>query len=154
MRGNSEIMDSVRKRTGDFIKREGRRPRILVAGASQGYHDRGIMVFATAYADMGFDVDISPVGHTPDKVAKMAVENDVHIVGVSSLTAEYKTLVFQLMEALKKQGGKEMLVVVIGKIPPADYDLLYEAGVIGTFGTGVSIKDDANHVLNILEKGK
>ena len=152
--GGSEIFASVRKRTDNFLEKEGRRPRILVTKMGQDGHDRGIKVIATAYADLGFDVDISPMFQTPEEAAKMAVENDVHVVGASSLAAGHKTLIPQLIENLKKEGGDDIQVVVGGVIPPADYEFLYDAGVVGVFGPGTVITDSANKVLNALEQGK
>jgi methylmalonyl-CoA mutase len=152
--GDSEIIKAVRKRTDQFLKKEGRRPRILVTKMGQDGHDRGIKVIATGFADLGFDVDIGPMFQTPEEAARMAVENDVHVVGVSSLTAGHKTLVPQLIQALKQQGGGEILVVVGGIIPPKDYDFLYDAGVVGIFGPGTPITESTNQVLNALEQGK
>jgi methylmalonyl-CoA mutase len=151
--GDSEIFASVRKRTDNFLEKEGRRPRILVTKMGQDGHDRGIKVIATAFADLGFDVDISPMFQTPEEAAKMAVENDVHVVGASSLAAGHKTLIPQLIENLKKEGGDDIKVVVGGVIPPADYKFLYNAGVVGIFGPGTVITDSANTVLNALEQG-
>ena len=151
--GDSEIFASVRKRTDVFLEKEGRRPRILVTKMGQDGHDRGIKVIATAFADFGFDVDISPMFQTPEEAAKMAVENDVHVVGASSLAAGHKTLIPQLIENLKKEGGDDIKVVVGGVIPPADYKFLYDAGVVGVFGPGTVITDSANKVLNALEQG-
>ncbi len=151
--GDSEVFASVRKRTDNFFDQEGRRPRILVTKMGQDGHDRGIKVIATAFADLGFDVDISPMFQTPEEAAKMAVENDVHVVGASSLAAGHRTLVPQLIENLKKEGGDDILVVVGGVIPPADYKFLYDAGVVGVFGPGTIITDSANKVLNALEQG-
>jgi methylmalonyl-CoA mutase len=150
--GDSEVFESLKKRIADFAAREGRRPRILVTKMGQDGHDRGIKVVATAYADLGFDVDISPMFQTPEEAARMAVENDVHIVGASSLAAGHKTLVPALIAALKKEGGQDILVVAGGVIPPKDYDALYQAGVVGIFGPGTAITDSANQVLNALEK--
>ena len=154
--GNTELIDSVRKRTDAFLEKEGRRPRILVTKMGQDGHDRGMKVIATAYADLGFDVDISPMFQTPEEAARMAVENDVHIVGVSTLTAGHKALIPQLMEALKAEGGDDILVVVGGVIPPGDYDFLYDAGVAvaGIFGPGTPIIDSAHRVLDALEQKK
>ena len=118
----------------------------------QDGHDRGIKVVATASADLGFDVDISPMFQTPAEAARMAVENDVHVVGVSSLTAGHKILVPQLIEALKKEGGDDIFVVVGGVIPPGDYEFLYEKGVVKIFGPGTVVPDAANQVLNVLEQ--
>ncbi|MDF1593280.1 MAG: methylmalonyl-CoA mutase [Desulfobacterales bacterium] len=150
--GDSEIIASLRKRTDNFHNRHGRRPRILVTKMGQDGHDRGIKVIATAYADMGFDVDISPMFQTPAEVARMAVENDVHIVGVSTLAAGHKVLVPRLLEALKKEGGGDILVVVGGIVPLADYEFLCAQGVAGIFGPGTVVTDSANQVLNALEK--
>ena len=152
--GDSEIFAAVRKRTDDFLAKEGRRPRILVTKMGQDGHDRGIKVIATAFADLGFDVDISPMFQTPEEAAKMAVENDVHIVGASSLAAGHKTLVPQLIENLKKEGGEDILVVVGGVIPPGDYAFLYEKGAVGVFGPGTVVTDAANQILNALESRK
>ena len=152
--GENEIIESLRKRTGQFQNKEGRRPRILVTKMGQDGHDRGIKVIATGFADLGFDVDISPMFQTPEEAARMAVENDVHVVGVSSLAAGHKTLVPQLVEALKQESGDDILVVVGGIIPPADYDFLYAAGAVGIFGPGTPVTESANQVLNALEKAK
>ncbi|MBW2250692.1 MAG: methylmalonyl-CoA mutase [Deltaproteobacteria bacterium] len=151
--GDSEIFASVRKRTDNFLEKEGRRPRILVTKMGQDGHDRGIKVIATAFADLGFDVDISPMFQTPEEAGKMAVENDVHVVGASSLAAGHKTLIPQLIKNLKKEGGDDIQVVVGGVIPPADYEFLYDAGVVGIFGPGTVITDSANKILNSLEQG-
>jgi methylmalonyl-CoA mutase len=149
--GDSEIIESIRKRAGGFNKKEGRRPRILVTKMGQDGHDRGIKVIATAFADLGFDVDISPMFQTPEEAARMAVENDVHLVGASSLAAGHNTLVPALIAALKKEGGGDILVVVGGIIPPSDYEFLYRAGVVGIFGPGTPVTESANQVLNALE---
>ena len=149
---NSDVIDAIRKRTDGFMEKEGRRPRILLTKMGQDGHDRGIKVVATAFADLGFDVDISPMFQTPEEAAKMAVENDVHLVGASSLAAGHKALVPQLIAALKEAGGQDIKVIVGGVIPPGDYDFLYKAGAVGVFGPGTSITDSANKVLNALEK--
>jgi methylmalonyl-CoA mutase len=118
----------------------------------QDGHDRGVKVVATAFADLGFDVDISPMFQTPEEAAKMAVENDVHLVGASSLAAGHKTLVPQLSKALKAAGGDDIKIIVGGVIPPGDYDFLYQAGAVCVFGPGTPlITDSANQVLNALE---
>ena len=147
----SDIFLAVRKRTDEFQEKQGRRPRILVTKMGQDGHDRGIKVIATAFADLGFDVDIGPMFQTPEEAAQMAVENDVHVVGVSSLAAGHKALVPQLVEFLKEKGGEEIKVVVGGVIPPADYDFLYQSGASGVFGPGTVVTDSANKVLNVLE---
>lgn len=150
--GDSEVIKSLRKRTEAFMEKEGRRPRILMTKMGQDGHDRGIKVVATAFADLGFDVDISPMFQTPEEAARMAIENDVHIVGPSSLAAGHKSLVPELINELKKQGGEDILVVVGGVIPPQDYEFLYNAGVSAIFGPGTSIIESANKILNILEQ--
>ena len=152
--GDSEIIDALRKRTSEFEKKEGRRPRILVTKMGQDGHDRGIKVIATGFADLGFDVDISPMFQTPEEAARMAVENDVHLVGVSSLAAGHKTLVPDLMAALKKEGGGDILVVVGGIIPPSDYEALFSAGVVGIYGPGTPVIESAGLVLDALEQRK
>ena len=149
---DTEIIEAIRKRTEQFAARHGRRPRILLTKMGQDGHDRGIKVIATAYADLGFDVDISPMFQTPEEAAKMAVENDVHVVGASSLAAGHKTLVPQLVKALKEAGGEDILVVVGGVIPPQDYDFLYKAGAVGVFGPGTPVPESANKVLNAIEE--
>ncbi len=149
---DSAVIDSIRKRCDDFKQKEGRRPRILLTKMGQDGHDRGVKVVATAFADFGFDVDISPMFQTPEEAAKMAVENDVHVVGASSLAAGHKTLVPQLIAALKAAGGEEICVVVGGVIPPGDYAGLKQAGAIGVFGPGTSLVDSANKVLSALEQ--
>ncbi|HMA84282.1 MAG TPA: methylmalonyl-CoA mutase [Desulfosalsimonadaceae bacterium] len=148
---DDEIIAAIRKRTEQFAEKEGRRPRILVTKMGQDGHDRGIKVVATAYADLGFDVDISPMFQTPAEAARMAVENDVHVVGVSSLAAGHKILVPELIDALKNEGAEDVLVVVGGIIPPADYEFLYERGVSKVFGPGSQVTESANQVLNALE---
>lgn len=152
--GDSEIIDAIRKRTQEFLEKEGRRPRILLTKMGQDGHDRGIKVVATAFADLGFDVDISPMFQTPEEAAKMAVENDVHVVGASSLAAGHKALVPELIERLKKEGGEDILVVVGGVIPPGDYQFLYDKGVSCIFGPGTPITQSVNQVLNALEQRK
>ena len=148
--GGSEIFAAIRKRTDDFQEKQGRRPRILVVKMGQDGHDRGIKVIATAFADLGFDVDIGPMFQTPEEAAQMAVENDVHVVGVSSLAAGHRALVPQLVDALKAKGGQEVQVVVGGVIPPGDYDTLLDAGAKAVFGPGSVVTDTANKVLNLL----
>ncbi len=150
--GDSEIIASLRKRTAAFNDKQGRRPRMLLTKMGQDGHDRGVKIIATAYADLGFDVDLSPMFQTPEEAARMAVENDVHLVGVSSLAAGHRTLVPQLVEALKKEGGEDIMVVVGGVIPAGDYQRLYDAGAVGVFGPGTPVPDSANKVLNALEE--
>ncbi len=148
----NDVIDSIRKRANDFAEKHGRQPRILVTKMGQDGHDRGIKVVATAFADLGFDVDISPMFQTPEEAAKMAIENDVHIVGASSLAAGHKTLVPQLIGALKKGGAEDILIIVGGVIPPGDYEFLYNAGVAGIFGPGTPIIESAAKVLSLIEK--
>ncbi len=152
--GENEVIDSIRKRTEAFKEKHGRRPRILVTKMGQDGHDRGIKVVATAFADFGFDVDISPMFQTPEEAAKMALENDVHIVGASSLAAGHKTLVPELIKSLKASGGEDILVVVGGVIPPGDYQFLYDAGVVGVFGPGTPLTNSASQVLAALEENR
>jgi methylmalonyl-CoA mutase len=134
----------------EFAALEGRRPRILVAKMGQDGHDRGMKVIATAFADLGFDVDIGPLFQTPDEVARHAVENDVHVVGVSSLAGGHKTLVPQLLDALGAAGRGDILVVAGGVIPPQDYRYLEERGVAGVFGPGTVIPDAAARIVRTL----
>lgn len=136
--------------TEEFAKREGRRPRVMIAKMGQDGHDRGAKVVATGYADCGFDVDMGMLFQTPAEVAKQAVENDVHAVGVSSLAAGHKTLVPQLIEELAKLGREDILVFAGGVIPAQDYDFLYKAGVAGIFGPGTSVAKAACELMNIL----
>ncbi len=149
---NTDVIESLRKRSEAFLEKQGRRPRMLVTKMGQDGHDRGIKVVASAYADLGFDVDISPMFQTPEEAAKMAIENDVHVVGASSLAAGHKALVPALIAELKKVGGDEIMVIAGGVIPPGDYDFLYEAGVKAVFGPGTPITDSADKVLGMLEE--
>jgi methylmalonyl-CoA mutase len=133
-----------------FAEKEGRQPRIMIAKIGQDGHDRGAKVVSTGYADIGFDVDIGPLFQTPAEAAKQAVENDVHVLGVSSLAAGHKTLIPQLIYELKKLGREDILVIAGGVIPPQDYHFLYEAGVAAIFGPGTSISKAAKQILEIL----
>ena len=133
-----------------FAEMEGRRPRIMIAKMGQDGHDRGAKVVATGYADLGFDVDIGPLFQTPEEAARQAVENDVHVLGVSSLAAGHKTLVPQVIEELKKLGRDDIMVIVGGVIPPQDYDFLYKAGAMAIFGPGTIIPDAAIKMLEIM----
>ena len=142
--------EEARKMTSEFAEMEGRRPRILVAKMGQDGHDRGAKVIATAFADLGFDVDIGPLFQTPDEVARNAVENDVHLVGVSSLAGGHKTLVPELIDRLKALGRGDILVIVGGVVPPADYDYLKRCGVAGVFGPGTRIPEAALEILKAL----
>ncbi len=133
-----------------FAKQEGRRPRIMIAKMGQDGHDRGAKVVATGYADVGFDVDIGPLFQTPAEAAKQAIENDVHVLGVSSLAAGHKTLVPQVIEELKKYGREDIMVVVGGVIPAQDYQFLFDAGAVAVFGPGTKISEAAIKILEIL----
>jgi len=150
--GDAQIITSLRARTANFLESQGRRPRLLVTKMGQDGHDRGFKVIASAYADLGFDVDISPMFQTPEEAAKMAIENDVHVVGASSLAAGHKTLVPALIAELKKQGGDDILVVAGGVIPPGDYAFLFDAGVKAVFGPGTPITVSADKTLSLLEE--
>ena len=133
-----------------FAELEGRRPRIMIAKMGQDGHDRGAKVVATGYADIGFDVDMGPLFQTPAEAARQAVENDVHVLGVSSLAAGHKTLVPQVIEELKKLGREDIMVIVGGVIPAQDYDMLYKAGAVAIFGPGSKIPECASQILQIL----
>ncbi|HQP90286.1 MAG TPA: methylmalonyl-CoA mutase [Bacteroidales bacterium] len=146
----NESFRKAQQLANDFAKLEGRRPRILVAKLGQDGHDRGAKVIATAYADIGFDVDMGPLFQTPEEAAKMAVENDVHIIGISSLAGAHKALVPQVIEELKKLGREDIMVIVGGVIPPQDYEFLFNAGVAAIFGPGTPIPDAAIKLLEIL----
>jgi methylmalonyl-CoA mutase len=140
----------IQREVREFAESEGRRPRMLVIKMGQDGHDRGAKVIATAFADLGFDVDVGPLFQTPAEAARQAIENDVHIVGVSSQAAGHKTLVPQLIEALKGEGADDILVIVGGVIPTQDYDFLTKAGVAAIFGPGTNIPDAASHILALL----
>jgi methylmalonyl-CoA mutase len=133
-----------------FAEKEGRQPRIMIAKMGQDGHDRGAKVVATGYADIGFDVDMGPLFQTPAEAAKQAVENDVHVVGVSSLAAGHKTLVPQIIEELKKLGREDILVICGGVIPAQDYQFLYDAGAVAIFGPGTSVAKAGSDILNML----
>ncbi len=152
---SSEAMEDkdfieARRLSDVFAELDGRRPRIMVAKMGQDGHDRGAKVIATSFADIGFDVDIGPLFQTPEEAAKQAIENDVHILGVSSLAAGHKTLVPKVIEALKNSGREDILVIAGGVIPPKDYDYLFESGVAGVYGPGTKIPKAAQEILNIL----
>jgi methylmalonyl-CoA mutase len=133
-----------------FAKKAGRQPRIMVAKMGQDGHDRGAKVVATGYADLGFDVDMGPLFQTPAEAAKQAVENDVHVLGVSSLAAGHKTLVPQVIEELKKLDREDIMVIAGGVIPAQDYKYLYDAGVVAIFGPGTSVATAGKKILEIL----
>jgi methylmalonyl-CoA mutase len=147
---NDENFEKAKQLADAFAKQEGRRPRIMIAKMGQDGHDRGAKVVATGYADVGFDVDIGPLFQTPAEAAKQAVENDVHILGVSSLAAGHKTLVPQVIEELKKHGREDIMVIVGGVIPAQDYQYLFDAGAVAIFGPGTKISEAAIKILEIL----
>jgi methylmalonyl-CoA mutase len=145
-----ENFRKARQMADEFAAAEGRRPRLLVAKMGQDGHDRGSKVIATAFADLGFDVDIGPLFQTPREVARHAIESDVHVLGISSLAAGHKTLVPQVIEELQKLGRGDILVIVGGVIPAQDYDFLYQKGVAGVYGPGTVIPLAAQEILKIL----
>ena len=147
---NDESFEKAKQLADAFAKKDGRRPRIMIAKMGQDGHDRGAKVVATGYADVGFDVDIGPLFQTPAEAAKQAVENDVHILGVSSLAAGHKTLVPQVIEELKKYGREDIMVIVGGVIPSQDYQFLFDAGAVAVFGPGTKISDAAITILEVL----
>ena len=147
---DDKLFSKAKKLADDFAVLEGRRPRIMIAKLGQDGHDRGAKVVATGYADLGFDVDIGPLFQTPQEATKQAVENDVHILGISSLAAGHKTLVPQVIEALKKYGREDIMVIVGGVIPAQDYSFLFDAGAVGVFGPGTKISKAAIDLLTIL----
>ena len=149
-----EDWQGISKDIDSFVERHGRRPRMLVCKMGQDGHDRGAKVVATAFADVGFDIDLSPMFSTPEEVARQAIENDVHVVGASSLAAGHKTLVPELIEELKKQGAGDIVVIAGGVIPRQDYDHLYEAGVSCIFGPGTPIPVCAREVLDAVNKAQ
>jgi len=133
-----------------FAEKEGRQPRIMIAKIGQDGHDRGAKVVATGYADIGFDVDIGPLFQTPAEAARQAVENDVHVLGISSLAAGHKTLIPEVVSELKSFGREDILVIAGGVIPPRDYEFLYNKGVAAIFGPGTSVAKAAKQILDIL----
>ncbi|WP_295336064.1 methylmalonyl-CoA mutase [Flavobacterium sp.] len=147
---NDESFEKAKQLADAFAQKEGRRPRIMIAKMGQDGHDRGAKVVATGYADVGFDVDIGPLFQTPEEAAKQAVENDVHILGVSSLAAGHKTLVPQVIEELKKYGRDDIMVIVGGVIPAQDYQFLFDAGAVAVFGPGTKISEAAIKILEVL----
>jgi methylmalonyl-CoA mutase len=149
---DDEAFHRIQREIDTFAREEGRRPRMLVVKLGQDGHDRGAKVIATAFADIGFDVDIGPLFQTPEEAARQAVENDVHIVGVSSQAAGHKTLVPALIAALKREGAGDILVVCGGVIPPADYDFLKKAGVAAIYGPGTNIPRAAAEILSLIRK--
>jgi methylmalonyl-CoA mutase len=149
---SAEGWDKLKGEIGEFAQAQGRRPRVLIAKLGQDGHDRGAKVVATAYADLGFDVDMGPLFQTPEECARQAIENDVHAVGVSTLAAGHKTLVPAIIEELRKQGADDIIVFVGGVIPQQDYQFLYDAGVKGIYGPGTPIPASAKDVLENIRK--
>jgi len=151
--GKDKSFEKARQLADKFAELDGRRPRIMIAKMGQDGHDRGAKVISTGYADVGFDVDIGPLFQTPQEAAKQAVENDVHILGVSSLAAGHKTLVPQVIEALKNYGREDIMVIVGGVIPHQDYQFLFDAGAVAVYGPGTRISDAAIEILEVLIAG-
>lgn len=145
-----DVIESLRKRCDDFEVKTGRRPRILLSRMGRDDHDREVKIIATAFADFGFDVDLGPMFQTPEEAAKMAVENDVHVVGFSSLATGHKTLVPEVIAELKKQDAQDIKVVIGGIISPGDYAVLSQAGAVEIFGPGTVVTDSANKTLNVI----
>lgn len=149
---DNKVFEEAQKLSDEFLELDGRRPRILVAKLGQDGHDRGAKVIATGFADIGFDVDIGPLFQTPQEAANQAIENDVHVVGISSLAAGHKTLVPEVIKALAELGRPDIKVVVGGVIPPQDYDFLYKCGVVAVFGPGTPIAKAGKEIIEILMK--
>jgi methylmalonyl-CoA mutase len=147
---DDKSFEKAKQLANEFAKQDGRRPRIMIAKMGQDGHDRGAKVVATGYADVGFDVDIGPLFQTPAEAAKQAVENDVHVLGVSTLAAGHKTLVPQVIEELKKYGRQDIMVIVGGVIPAQDYQFLFDAGAVAVFGPGTKISEAAIKILEVL----
>ena len=145
-----EKITSINHHIKEFINLKGRRPRMLVVKMGQDGHDRGAKLIATAFADLGFDIDVGPLFQTPDEAAKQAIENDVHLIGVSTLAAGHKTLVPLLIDALKRNDAENIKVICGGVIPPQDYDDLYKLGVSKVFGPGTNIPEAAIEIMKIL----
>ena len=151
--GDAEFA-AIQKSVEDFAQEEGRRPRMLVVKMGQDGHDRGAKVIATAFADIGFDVDVGPLFQTPAEAAQDAVDNDVHVVGISSQAAGHKTLAPQLVKALKDAGAEDILVICRGVIPQQDYQFLYDAGVKAIFGPGTNIPAAAQDILQLIRAAR
>ena len=143
---------NVSNKIDGFGKKHGRRPRVLVVKMGQDGHDRGARIIATSFADLGFDVDIGPLFQTPEEVAKQAIENDVHVLGISSLAAGHKTLVPEVIKNLASYKREDMIIVVGGVIPEKDYKYLYQIGVFAVFGPGSIISESATTILNKMLK--
>jgi methylmalonyl-CoA mutase len=148
---NDEEFTRIRSDVAAFARREGRRPRLLVVKLGQDGHDRGAKVIATALADIGFDVDVGALFQTPQEAAREALENDVHVVGVSSLAAGHKTLVPELLAELKAAGAGDVLVICGGVIPPKDHEFLIKAGVAAVYGPGTNIPKAAAEIMSLIE---
>jgi methylmalonyl-CoA mutase len=144
----------IQKDVEAFAEEEGRRPRMLVIKMGQDGHDRGAKVIATAFADIGFDVDVGPLFQTPAEAAQDAVDNDVHVVGISSLAAGHKTLAPQMIHALRAAGAGEVIVICGGVIPQQDYEYLYKAGVKAIFGPGTNIPEAAKNILGLIREAR
>jgi methylmalonyl-CoA mutase len=149
-----ESWETIKADVAKFAEEEGRRPRIMIAKLGQDGHDRGAKVVATAYADLGFDIDMGPLFQTPEEAARQAIENDVHAIGCSSLAAGHKTLVPQLIQSLKAQGADDIIVFAGGVIPAQDYDALFAAGAKAVFGPGTRIEDSARKVLEEIRRAR
>ena len=147
-------LKNIKSQIKFFLSNFGRRPRMLVVKLGQDGHDRGAKIIATSFADIGFDVDIGPLFQTPAEAAKQALENDVHVIGVSSQAAGHKTLVPELLKSLKKQGNKDIIVVCGGVIPPQDYKFLKDKGVAAIYGPGTNIPKAADDIIQLIEKKK
>jgi len=149
-----ESWESIKADIVKFAEEEGRRPRIMIAKLGQDGHDRGAKVVATAFADLGFDIDMGPLFQTPEEAARQAIENDVHAIGVSSLAAGHKTLLPALVKSLQDQGAHDIIVFAGGVIPAQDYDYLFKAGAKAVFGPGTRIEDSAIKVLEEIRKAR
>ncbi len=149
---DDEAFTKIVAEVNAFAAEEGRRPRMLVVKLGQDGHDRGAKVIATAFADIGFDVDVGPLFQTPEEAARQAIENDVHVIGVSSQAAAHKTLVPELMRELRKQGGEDIVVVCGGIVPPQDYEFLMKEGVAAIYGPGTNIPLAAAEILRLIRK--
>jgi methylmalonyl-CoA mutase len=150
---SAEGWETLKTEIVEFEKAQGRRPRVMIAKLGQDGHDRGAKVVATAFADLGFDIDMGPLFQTPEECARQAIENDVHALGVSTLAAGHKTLVPAIIKSLKDQGADDIQVFVGGVIPRQDYEFLYEAGVKGIYGPGTPIPASAKDVLEMIKRG-
>jgi methylmalonyl-CoA mutase len=150
--GDDDMFSKAKEEVENFAKEEGRRPRIMIVKMGQDGHDRGAKVVATAYADLGFDVDIGPLFQTPEEAAKQAIENDVHVIGASSLAAGHKSLIPEMIEVLKKEDAEDIVVIAGGVIPQKDYDFLYKAGVSEVFGPGTNIPEAAIKIIKAIRE--